>query len=414
MSFGFKSTHKVWEICQLLSESFDIPYAFFDKNKDLIFKWPIGSNLPYFESAITKTHPEYLTMEVTWPVIVTLNHFETFIFLRLIEDTRDFGTLVIGPTLPFRLREDQLTGFLNDLGGQLNKVTYFSYYNSLTVIGQEQLKSIGMMVYYMIYGKLITKDKVETRKITEEFEAQVENPDVVVARNRERNTLHHDPAYDAKLFQTIERGNKEELLSLINRLPEGQLGTLSKSSFLRSKKNLAISAIAIGTRVAIRGGLYSEIAFTLSDLYIQKVEDVTHPEGVDQLLEEALCTFADRVKQSIEHLYSKPISKCHNFIFTHLYEPISLDDLVHHVHLHPSYLSTLFKKEVGMTVSEYIQEAKIKEAKHLLDWTDYSLTKISTLLNFTDQSHFTKVFKKITGITPKKYRLTGNERSISN
>ncbi|ANS74539.1 hypothetical protein AWM70_08040 [Paenibacillus yonginensis] len=411
MSCGFGNNHKLWDICQVISESFDVPYAFVDNHTDLIFKWPTSNDHPYFESAINQIKPKHLAVEIPRPVIVTLNHFETYIFLHLREDNRAFGTLIIGPSIPFRLREDQLTGLLNDYGINRNNLSYFSYYNSLTVISHQQLQSMGMLLYYMTYEKLITREMVETEKLMEEFEAEVENADAVVAKNREKEALHHDPAYDAELFQTIERGNKEELLSLFHRLPEGQLGTLSKSSFLRSKKNLAISAIAVGTRAAIRGGLNSEIAFTLSDLYIQKIEDVTQPENVDQLLEEALCTFADRVKQAIEHLYSKPISSCHNYIFSHLYEPISLDDLVHHVHLNPSYLSTLFKQEVGMTVGEYIQKAKIKEAKHLLDWTDYSITKISTLLNFTDQSHFTKVFKKLTGSTPKKYRLKSNKGS---
>ncbi|WP_256146664.1 helix-turn-helix domain-containing protein [Bacillus thuringiensis] len=68
------------------------------------------------------------------------------------------------------------------------------------------------------------------------------------------------------------------------------------------------------------------------------------------------------------------------------------------------YLSTLFKNEVGMTLSEYIHREKVAEAKKLLTLTNYSLLEISTFLNFNNQSYFTKIFKKYTEVTPKQYR----------
>ncbi|MDQ0233070.1 YesN/AraC family two-component response regulator [Metabacillus malikii] len=73
----------------------------------------------------------------------------------------------------------------------------------------------------------------------------------------------------------------------------------------------------------------------------------------------------------------------------------------------------MFKKEVGISVTEYIQRTKIEEAKKLISFSDYSLSKIHTLLNFTDQSYFTKVFKKYTGYTPKQYRMQRDSLSKS-
>ena len=73
------------------------------------------------------------------------------------------------------------------------------------------------------------------------------------------------------------------------------------------------------------------------------------------------------------------------------------------INLSPQYISSLFKKEVGVSLSEYILKCKIDEAKYLLTHTNYSILEISTLLCFHDQSYFTKTFKRFTGITPKKY-----------
>lgn len=179
---------------------------------------------------------------------------------------------------------------------------------------------------------------------------------------------------------------------------------LSKTSHLRSQKNSAIAAITLATRSAIDGGLFPEIAYTLSDLLIQKLEEIKKSEAISPFLENALLEFSERVKNGKMQKHLKPINICQNYIFTHLYEDITLSHLAEIVALNPSYLSSLFKKEVGISLGEYIQRAKIDESKSLMTYTKHSISEISTLLNFHDQSHFTKVFKKHTGISPKQFK----------
>lgn len=69
-----------------------------------------------------------------------------------------------------------------------------------------------------------------------------------------------------------------------------------------------------------------------------------------------------------------------------------------------NYLSQLFKKEVGIPISDYIQQERIEEAKKLIALSDTPLSDVCSSLTFNDQSYFTKVFKKFTGVTPKQYR----------
>ncbi|MFD3450374.1 helix-turn-helix domain-containing protein [Microbacteriaceae bacterium 4G12] len=122
------------------------------------------------------------------------------------------------------------------------------------------------------------------------------------------------------------------------------------------------------------------------------------------VLEDALCTFADRVKAYSARKYSNTITACLNHISKNIYHEISLQDLASIVHINPSYLSQLFKKEVGIPLSEYIQQERIEEAKKLLTLTTYPLSDIYTWLTFKDQSYFTKIFKKFTNTTPRQYR----------
>jgi len=82
--------------------------------------------------------------------------------------------------------------------------------------------------------------------------------------------------------------------------------------------------------------------------------------------------------------------------------------------MHPNYLSSLFKKETGENLREYLLRNRIEVAKSLLSRTEYSYVQISNSLAFYSQSHFTKVFKENTGYTPKQYRLLFYDTNILN
>lgn len=84
---------------------------------------------------------------------------------------------------------------------------------------------------------------------------------------------------------------------------------------------------------------------------------------------------------------------CKNYINKNIYQTISLKQLARFTGKNPMYLSTLFKKEVGVPFSVYIQQEKVEEAKKLLTLTNHSILEISTLLNFNSQSYFTSIFK---------------------
>jgi YesN/AraC family two-component response regulator len=109
------------------------------------------------------------------------------------------------------------------------------------------------------------------------------------------------------------------------------------------------------------------------------------------------------VKEFNTRKYSSTIVSCLDYLSQNIYNEITLNKLSQKLRINPSYLSNLFKKEVGISLSEYVQNERIEEAKKLLTLTTYSLSEICTWLNFNDQSYFTKVLKKFTGITPRQY-----------
>ena len=83
---------------------------------------------------------------------------------------------------------------------------------------------------------------------------------------------------------------------------------------------------------------------------------------------------------------------------------ITLAKVSNYLHINSSYLSKLFKQEMGMSFTEYLNEARIKRSRELLKDTDMEILDIALFVGYEDQSYFTKVFKKIAGKTPRKFR----------
>ena len=88
----------------------------------------------------------------------------------------------------------------------------------------------------------------------------------------------------------------------------------------------------------------------------------------------------------------------------HLYETLTLDDICSHFHFGKSYLCRVFKENTGHSIMQYYTEMKVTEAKLLLHTTQMSITHISERLGFENPQYFARVFRKLTGNTPREYR----------
>lgn len=340
------------------------------------------------------------------PQICTTAYLENFVVLPLSGELKLAGTFVIGPSLYTSMNEETAASLLRDhniSSGQLE--VWLQYYDLLPVLDRMRLYHAAILLYALVTGQALTINELllDSLKLQP---AQLEGgaPDLDLSYRRENTWLHHDPSQERELFRHIRNGDKEGLLQTHAGFNEDQYGLLSKKSQLRSKKNLAITSITLATRSAMDGGLFWEIAYTLSDFHIQHIEELKDIPAVDRALLAALCDFADHVKDNHRSKLSRTSALCQNYIFNHLYEELSLSKLAGVTGLNASYLSQLFKKETGLAVSDYIQQERIGEAKRLMELPGITLSDIATRLHFNDQSYFTKVFKKYTGMTPKQFR----------
>lgn len=108
--------------------------------------------------------------------------------------------------------------------------------------------------------------------------------------------------------------------------------------------------------------------------------------------------------------HNREIVECQRFVYNHLDKKISLEDAAAHLHLHPSYLSRLFKRETGENFVEYVTRIKMGKAKEFLEITDKSIEEIAEMLGYDNKNYFGKLFKAHTGTVPNGYRAAHIKR----
>lgn len=107
---------------------------------------------------------------------------------------------------------------------------------------------------------------------------------------------------------------------------------------------------------------------------------------------------------SAQSHHSGLIDKIVNYTREHMHENFTREDLAAHVHLNSAYLSRLFRKETGQTLSDFVQKLRIERAKELLSYSDHKIGAIVEAVGYSHASHFTKIFKEVVGLTPAEYR----------
>lgn len=217
--------------------------------------------------------------------------------------------------------------------------------------------------------------------------------------------VHTPYLYEEHLLDAVQKGESETARHWLYYLDHsGQPGTLS-SNPLRQEQYLFVSHITQITRAAIRGGIHEDIAFALSDSYIQSADCCNNPEQVHALRESSVLDFCDLVAgQKASPPYSIHIRKVIQYIHNHLSDKLDLKLLTEVSGLSSSRFCHLFKQETGSSPMHYILMERIETAKSMLLHTDYTISDISLSLGFYNESHFIRQFKIHTQTTPSRYR----------
>lgn len=234
--------------------------------------------------------------------------------------------------------------------------------------------------------------------------------ELLIKQQREE-TFHTPLENEFIYYRRIAQGDLSILENENVELTQG-MGQLSENP-LRNLKYHTIILVAMITRFCVEEGLDSEMAYTMSDLFISEIDRAETEDALMRLRHKIISQYIHTMNTDKKKGYSLPVTKATEYIRNHLTEPLSNTQVAEYVSCTADYLSRLFKKETGLTLSRYILEQKCHIACYMLEHSGSSCTDISAFLSFASCSYFISRFRLVHGVTPQEYRKQHMRNTIS-
>lgn len=289
-----------------------------------------------------------------------------------------------------------------------SQIRFLKMLKDIPIVPNIQFFRYASMVYYGLYEQPLAPNTVISPHQSP-TESDIENITLSGLMDSSKNQKHHIPQShgsrlaEKTMLENVRTGNITSS-PYSNITDSTVVGTLSNHDPLRQAKNLIIAQTTLITRAAVDGGMSPEAAYSLSDFYIQQVELCKAENEVYALSVKIYQTFVKQVHDIRTKNYSPIVRFMCTYIDKHIFETISLDTLAEELGYETYYLTTLFKKDTGKNIKQYILEQKVIQAKILLETTSMEIQEISERLAFHSAAYFCTQFKKCTGKTPLSYR----------
>jgi len=173
---------------------------------------------------------------------------------------------------------------------------------------------------------------------------------------------------------------------------------------LRNIKNYCIVCNTIMRKAAEQGGVHPLHLDGISSSFAREIESISTLSAGQEMIGKMIRSYCRLVKKHSSRQYSSPVQKAVTVIDSDLSGDLSLNALASLQGINASYLSTLFKKETGQTVTDYVNRKRVDHAAHLLTTTKLQIQTIAQHCGISDVNYFSKIFKRYTNRTPKEYR----------
>ncbi len=270
--------------------------------------------------------------------------------------------------------------------------------------GKKEFGAIICILWKMISGNEISVNELWAQNV--ELGISVKEQATREIFEMQEEGRHHKPyAMELRKQNSIRAGDVEALRKSLDESYSGGMGILA-NDMVRQYKNMAICVISSAVRSAIEGGVFPELAYSMSDAFIRNIEEnLTEPLKIEKAAREAEFEFAKIVHDQRKKKNENPlIDQVRDYVFCHIHEPLRVKDIADSIGVTPNYLSEQFGQSMGITLKQYIIDEKIASSERLLKYTDYSLQEISSYCAFSSQSRFSVYFQRKNGITPARYR----------
>lgn len=314
------------------------------------------------------------------------------------------GAILVGPFL-LDVPDSTLIAALSERR-PLSPTALLDLYDGLSsvrVVTPEHAGQIGRLLYFLL-SSLVPAQRRQWARARETLyqQARIGETIQLVKAHGAQGVDAYPYEKEKELLTKVRTGDAQAAKGVLNDL----LGYVffCEGGRVETMKNRALELCTLLSRIAIEGGAVTDSVFRLNNQFLTSLQAIDTLEALCYQLQEIVEAFVDAMFAPGGQPGHDAVRKAVTYIARHFAEPLALDVVAAHVGLSRAYFSNLFKRSTGSSFREFLNQVRVEESKRLLTGTDFALVDIAIAMGFSDQSYYSKVFKKYTGLTPKQYR----------
>jgi len=238
-------------------------------------------------------------------------------------------------------------------------------------------------------------------RLAEEIQAR-KSAEVAIRtiKSRALNIISMDKEHELKTM--VRNGEKQVAQQLLENLLVDIIEINSED--MDTVKTRVMELVFIISRAAVDGGADLSATLHLNSLFYQDLLEIRNTDELCLWSTNMLETFMNHLVDNENEKNLQAIQKAAEYIGQNYRNKLTIDDIAQEVFLSPCYISRIFKQSLGCTLMEYLTQVRVEEAKTMLKNPKYNVMQVAEESGFEDPGYFTRVFKKLEGITPSRFK----------
>lgn len=318
----------------------------------------------------------------------------------ILGDVHSAANITVGPFLMVE-KEDYIACELDVLPANCRQ-DVIDALEAVPLVSPQKVQQLSTLLFMAVgfMNKVSASNRMLALQAEDAMQGQIGS--YIMALKEQKTLLAYPIETENALIKSVATIDKENSMRLLNELM-GHILFLSGHQFEIVKSRL-LELLTLLSRAVIAAGANEAQALAICHQARYTIQMQANTEQLCLELSKATNQLVDMVFRHLDTRHASAIHRCTRYMQQHYYEKITLESLAQMVYLSPTYLSRVFRAETGVLFSTYLNQVRIDKAKALLQHQDLRLTDIAIAIGFEDQSYFTKVFKRVVGLTPLKYR----------
>jgi len=210
--------------------------------------------------------------------------------------------------------------------------------------------------------------------------------------------------FENLLMRLVAAGDSEELERILPVLVSAMQIPPRHRDELRSAKNMTFVLNTILRKAVEQGGVHPLHIHALSERFAIAIERSSSMEALSALQSSMLTEYCAFSRLRAGKGYSHAVGRAVEYIKLRFTEKVSLDSLSLVAGTSKAHLCRIFRRETGATIIGFLNRHRVEEAKRLLDSGTMSVTDAAVAVGFDDPDYFARVFRRLEGIPPSRYR----------